>query len=54
LSITSRPSKGSVSIEGSRITYKAQAGYTGSDQFVYRSYNKRGDAFNYRVNVSVY
>jgi hypothetical protein len=54
LAITSRPSRGSASIEGNRITYRAPAGATGSDQFVYRAITPKGATYNYRVLVTIY
>jgi hypothetical protein len=54
LSVTSRPSRGSASIEGNRITYRAPAGVRGSDQFVYRAITPKGTTYNYRVLVTIY
>lgn len=52
--VKARPSRGSVSVEGNRITYRAPAGVTGSDQFSYRTTTNKGAAYDYRVLVTIY
>lgn len=57
LSVTSQPSHGHVSENGSRLTYVSNKGFRGADYFTYRSRTQGvpvSRTFKYRVVVDVY
>jgi Bacterial Ig domain len=55
IDVKQRPKQGSLSVQGSRLIYRANPGYTGEDSFVYVSDNSRlkHRSYPYRVAISV-
>ena len=53
--LLSRPSKGSVSIDGNRVVYTSTAGYVGDDHFTYarQGLNTRNQPITRTVVVNV-
>ena len=55
--LLSSPAHGSASVDGSRVVYRSERGFRGTDSFLYRTNvqgTRKDGPYDYRVTVEVY